>query len=103
MEVIKVGMAGTMESSDISVLIEPNPEDGVLIYLNSVVEKQFGNQIRNVIKETLNKIGISNAVVRANDKGALDCIIRARVIGAAYRAVGIKENFNWEELDKWND
>ena len=53
MNAIKTGMADTLESSDIMVTIEPNPEPGLVIYLQSTVEKQFGNQIRKVINDTL--------------------------------------------------
>ncbi|MCR1898826.1 citrate lyase acyl carrier protein [Irregularibacter muris] len=102
MRIIKAGMAGTMESSDISIIVEPNTQKGIEIQLNSSVEKQFGNQIRKVITDTLKGLGISEALVRANDKGALDCIVKARTLAATYRAAG-EEKFNWEELDKWVD
>lgn len=103
MQIIKTGMAGTMESSDINILIEPNEAKGITIHLNSPVEKQFGQQIRQVIQDALATLKVTDAVVRANDKGALDCTIRARVIAAAYRAAGTDANYNWEELDKWID
>ena len=49
---------------------------------------QFGRQIKSVITETLEGLGISDAYVKATDKGALDCTIRARVTAAAVRATG---------------
>ena len=49
---------------------------------------QFGGQIRKVIKETLENLGVKKAHVKATDKGALDCTIRARVTAAAVRATG---------------
>jgi len=99
MEIIKVSMAGTVESSDIQVSIEPKEETGIQIELKSSVEKQFGKQIRKVIVETLEKLGVSSAKVIATDKGALDCTIKARVQSAAFRAAGIQENFDWEVID----
>jgi citrate lyase subunit gamma (acyl carrier protein) len=99
MEIIKVSMAGTVESSDIQVIIEPKEEIGIQIELKSSVEKQFGKQIRKVIVETLEKLGVSSAKVIATDKGALDCTIKARVQSAAFRAAGIQENFDWEVID----
>jgi len=99
MEIIKVSMAGTVESSDIQVIIEPKEETGIQIELKSSVEKQFGKQIRKVIVETLEKLGVSSAKVIATDKGALDCTIKARVQSAAFRAAGIQENFDWEVID----
>ena len=98
MELRTTGSSGTYESSDIFVTIEPG-SNGIEIDLKSSVEKQFGDQIRTVITETLNKIGITDAKVNANDTGALDCVIRARVQGAAYKSAQISENIDWEALD----
>lgn len=96
MKLESVGMAGTMESSDISVAIEPKSTEGIEIILKSPVENQFGMQIRKVIEDTLKELGIFSATVRANDKGALDCTIKARVQTAAYRAAGSRE-YKWGE------
>lgn len=94
MEIIKVGMAGTLESSDISVTIEPNSENCIEIKLKSSVEKQFGEQICEVIKNTLADLGVESARVNANDKGALDCVIKSRVQTAVYRAADRKD-YKW--------
>ena len=61
---------------------------GLSIELDSSVEAQFGRQIRSLIAETLKGLGIEKAQVKAVDKGALDCTIRARVTAAAVRATG---------------
>ena len=83
---MKEASAGTLESGDI--LIQIAPSKGLEIELQSSVEAQFGRQIREVIGETLAGLGIKDAYVRAVDKGALDCTIRARVTAAAVRATG---------------
>ena len=79
-------MAGTLESGDIVIQIAPG--DGLQIELQSSVSAQFGRQIKAVITDTLEGLGINNAYVKATDKGALDCTIRARVTAAAVRATG---------------
>ena len=79
-------MAGTLESGDIMVQIAPG--DGLQVELQSSVAAQFGRQIKALITETLTGLGIENAYVKATDKGALDCTIRARVTAAAVRATG---------------
>jgi citrate lyase subunit gamma (acyl carrier protein) len=56
--------------------------------LDSVVAYQFGRQIKDVIRETLQSLNIDGVIVDATDKGALDCTIRARVTAAAVRATG---------------
>ncbi len=96
MEVVKEGMAGTMESSDINIRILPNPGKGIRIHLKSAVEKQYGDVIRQVIRKTLKNIGVTEAKVVANDKGALDYAIKARVETAAFRAAGQETEVDWE-------
>jgi citrate lyase subunit gamma (acyl carrier protein) len=86
MEAIDVGVAGTLESSDIMITLEKNPLGGIKIDLKSTVENQFGEEIRKVIADTLKEMGIDDVTVIANDKGALDCTIKARVLAAGYRA-----------------
>lgn len=85
-KIIDAGFAGTFESSDITIQIVENGENGIELELRSTVENQFGKQIKKVILETLLELGVENAYVLANDKGALDCTIRARVITAVSRA-----------------
>ena len=85
---IKNASAGTLESGDIFVQIAPTDSEGINIELESSVAYQFGNQIKSVITETLHGLGITDASIKATDKGALDCTIRARVTAAAVRATG---------------
>lgn len=84
MELVKRVFAGTMESSDAYIEIEPG-ENGITLHVDSVVEAQFGDQIRNSVLEVLKEHGVENARVRIVDKGALDCVIRARVETAVLR------------------
>ena len=41
--------------------------------------KQFGQQIENVMRQTLNDFQIRDIKIIANDQGALDYTIRARL------------------------
>ena len=91
MEIKKTGVAGTMESSDIIVRIEPKETEGVELTLESAVMQQYGKQIEKVIRETLDGLGIKAAYVNAVDKGALDCTVAARTLAAAYRAAESKD------------
>jgi len=85
---IKNAVAGTLESGDIMVQIAPSDEKGLHIDLDSSVAAQFGRQIRQVITDTLHDLGVEDAAIKAVDKGALDCTIKARVTAAAVRATG---------------
>ena len=83
---IKNAMAGTLESGDILIQVEPG--EGLQVDLQSSVSAQFGRQIKAVITDTLKGLGVENACIKATDKGALDCTIRARVTAAVVRATG---------------
>ena len=87
MEIKKMASAGTMESSDAYVEIEPGAE-GLQITLESVVAQQFGESIRAVVADVLTENGVENAKVRVVDRGALECVIRARVETAMLRGKG---------------
>jgi citrate lyase subunit gamma (acyl carrier protein) len=87
-------MAGTLESSDIQILLSP-ADQGIELNLESSVLSQYGLQIRQTILEVLEKLEVTDAKVVAIDKGALDCTIRSRVQTAVFRAVDQTENLPW--------
>jgi len=94
MEIKKAAVAGTMESSDCMVTIRPG--DGTVdIQLDSDVKVMFGNSILATVQETLAGLGVTSAEVDIRDRGALDCVIRARVECAVCRASG--EAFDWKK------
>ena len=86
MDIIQNASAGTMESSDVYVEIEP--ADKLQVQLESVVQAQFGEEIRTVVQEVLQQCGVEKANVRVVDRGALECVIRARVETAIVRGKG---------------
>ena len=87
MEIKKVASAGTMESSDVYVEVEPGA-NGLQLELESVVLQQFGDDIRQVVTEVFAQQGIEHAKVRVVDRGALECVLRARVETAIIRGKG---------------
>jgi citrate lyase subunit gamma (acyl carrier protein) len=96
MKIVKDAMAGTLESSD--VLVKVSPSDGPLeVVVKSEVERQFGDQIRRVVADTLARFAISEGLVIVEDKGALDCTIRARLQAAVLRG-GAAESLDWSVL-----
>ena len=86
-ELLKRAVAGTMESSDAYVELEPGV-NGIELDIDSVVINQFGDALRAVVEEVLQERGVQNAKVKLIDRGALDCVIRARVETAIVRAKG---------------
>lgn len=95
MKLITTGNAGTMESNDIMITVEPSDAGGVQVELTSSVYQQFGKQIIAVIRETAADYGVENALITAVDKGALDCTVRARMATALTRAAEWHD-YTWE-------
>lgn len=87
MEIRCRAFAGTLESSDAYVEIEPG-SGSVQVEVQSVVAGQFGAEIERAVRETLAECGVESAKVRVADRGALECVLRARVEAAALRGKG---------------
>ena len=85
MEILNCAVAGTLESSDAMVTVEPN-ESGIKLEISSSVMNQYGRQIKATILETLERLEVKNASVTVVDKGALDCTLKARVECAVFRS-----------------
>lgn len=94
MDIKKTAVAGTLESSDCMVTIEPAAK-GIELELESSVIRQYGRQIRKVALETLKRLDVRKARVTIVDKGALDCTIKARVECAVMRAAEHEGRVNW--------
>jgi len=94
MEIIKPAIAGTLESSDCLVTVEP-AEGDIELELDSTVIRQYGTQIRKVILETLHSLSVSECYIKVVDKGALDCTIKARVECAVSRSCTPAEQYAW--------
>ena len=97
MKIIKEALAGTLESSDLLVKVTPLPEDRVDVVIQSEVMHQFGEQIRKVVLDTLQQLGLLSGQVVIEDKGALDCAIRARVQAAILRGAAV-DQLDWSKL-----
>lgn len=95
MEILKPATAGTLESSDLMVTVEPEAE-GIEVDITSSVMNQYGRQIKATVLETLNRLDVKNCRVTVVDKGALDCTIKARVECAVFRAGDVSQaNVPW--------
>ncbi|MGN0400397.1 MAG: citrate lyase acyl carrier protein [Blautia sp.] len=90
MKILKNAVAGTLESSDLFVQIEPDDND-LTLEIDSVVANQHMDAIRAAVLETLKEFEVSSGKIFIKDKGALDCVIRARVETALKRG-GVQES-----------
>ena len=84
MKIGRSAAAGSLESSDAMVTISPG--EGLTVEIESVVMKQFGPAIEAAVRQELARQGVEDSQVRVQDKGALECTIRARVETAILRA-----------------
>ena len=84
MKIVKRGVAGTMQSSDLMVFVEP--ADNLKVEIESTVIKQFGHLISAKVEEVLAKNGVKAGYIRLTDRGALDYAIEARIETALQRA-----------------
>ncbi len=86
MKIVKKGQAGTMQSSDLMVTVEP--ADTLTIEIQSTVKKQFEHLIRTRLEQVLSKLGVASGKISVSDRGALDYAIEARLEAALNRAGG---------------
>ena len=84
MIITKRATAGTMQSSDLMVQVEP--ADRLDIRIESTVKKQFEHLIRERVEAVLARHAVTRALVTVSDRGALDYAIEARLETALRRA-----------------
>ena len=85
MTIMREAMAGTLESND--VLVRVSPATTTQIDIDSIVLPQFGDQIRRAVLEVLSHMEVSAAAISLQDKGAIECTLKARVETALLRAM----------------
>lgn len=86
----KTAQAGTLESGDIMITVAPGTSgSGVVLELDSIVLAQYGKAINQTIHEVVAEQGITDVFIKAIDRGALDCTIKARTLAALGRAGAI--------------
>lgn len=94
MEIQKTAMAGTLESSDAQITVEPS--ENLSLTIESSVMNQYGRQIKAIVLKTLEELEVTNAKVTVVDKGALECTLKARVECAVYRSSNASDkNIAW--------
>lgn len=74
MVIEKSAMAGTLESSDAQVTVEPG--DALEVSISSSVLNQYGRQIKATVLETLDRLDVKIGKVTIVDKGALECTLK---------------------------
>jgi citrate lyase subunit gamma (acyl carrier protein) len=92
MKVRKSAQAGSLESQDILITINPGKKDsGIIIDLESPSFVQYGKKIHSEIEQVITKMGVTDVYVNAIDKGALGFTIKARTEVAILRATNTEK------------
>lgn len=84
--VFTAGNKGDTVRSDCWVSIELFESGGIKICLDSKVDALYGKSIKSLCDSTLNKLGVKNAKLTIEDKGALPFVIAARIEAAVRKA-----------------
>ena len=92
MEILKTAQAGTLESSDVTVTVSPG-QNGLEITIDSPVLALYEDQIIKTVREAAGLCRVENACISLKDRGAIDCVIKARTIAAICRAAGT--SYDW--------
>ena len=87
MDIKTYASVGSLESNDVYIELEPNADGEVQIDIESIVMQQYGESIREEIQSVLDSFGVTSGTVRANDHGALACVIQARMEAAILRSM----------------
>ena len=87
------GQAGSLESCDALVVVELSDEKkGLLLELDSPSLLSYEDDMKNAVIETLSSLGVTDALVKIQDRGSLDFTLRARVETAARRVLSSQKN-----------
>ncbi len=83
--------AGSFESSDVLIMIEPvESGSGRIIELKSIVMQQFGDDLLAQIHADLDNFDVRDVRVIVNDKGALPPTVSARLETALKRSAQVQ-------------
>lgn len=94
----KIAMAGTLESSDAQIMVEP-ADNKLELVIESSVMNQYGRQIKATVQEKLQQMQVTCGRITVIDKGALECTLKARLECALLRSCDAShQNIAWGDL-----
>lgn len=83
--------AGSLESCDILVTLERCPEgQGRSLRIHAAMPELYGPHVHALIDQHLDRLGLDDVRVTAEDKGALDATVLARLDTACARLLAHK-------------
>ena len=86
-KIIKKATVGKeKQNADCVITIEPGKK-GIELDFTSLVGVQYGDDMKNTINEMLREYKIEDAKISVVDRGAIDCVLRARLEAVIKRAM----------------
>ena len=92
-QIFEAGNKGKGIRSDCFIQLEIKQSGGIIVNLTSKVKALYGKQIIDEIKHILSFYNVENAVVNAEDSGALPLVIAARMESVVKRAIDTKKEY----------
>ena len=87
--IVQSAQAGSRNKGDLVVTIKPRKKgSGLKLEIQSSVGKLFGKSINTTVEQKLDELNIKDAIVKIEDDGALDYVIKARIEAAVLKASG---------------
>lgn len=87
MKIKNIAIVGSLESNDVMITIEPL-ENKLEIIIESIVYDQFNEEIKKAVQDICDELEVEQAKIKVNDRGALECTIKARMEAAIIRGKG---------------
>lgn len=88
MRITRQARAGSLESSDLMVILKPLKQgEGIILEVNSIVKNQYEGRIKQAVMDVVKQMKLDDVYIIVQDRGALDCTIKARVETAIKRAL----------------
>jgi citrate lyase subunit beta/citryl-CoA lyase len=79
------------QKGDLYIRMKSTKGTGLGLEMKSSVQSMFGKGIRRTLEEALAALGVTEGEIEADDRGALEYVIQARIEAGARRLYGVKE------------
>ncbi len=87
------GNSGPKVRSDCEIVLQITSGGGIVVDLTSKVKTLYGKSIRNLTSEILIFFGVTDALVKINDSGALPFVIAARLEAAIKKLIDTDKEY----------
>ncbi len=86
MEIVRESNSGTLQSSDVMVIVKPASNKGRAITIESTASSRYKKQIEELVNNVLDEMGVEDIDITLKDQGALPFALKSRIKTAVKRA-----------------